>query len=249
MYLKPMEGNNTEDSLVFNGNAVDTGLYNQAFYNKLDSNHNCTDCSSKHIAGMEQAKEILGAVAKASLCERCGKPAPQKCGRCKEATYCSKECQVAAWPEHKKVCVDKVAAEKKRQEIYANFIIHANARITGNIFIMASHRYKTDGPGIILIEITETMQEFIKGGSIHFAHMNFVPSDKIQSAAEEHGLDLLEKHSIEMLTQDVSCVHVVYKLIDYYTVVKVTPNAKIDLKTLRYKEEDPGSIWTVNFNL
>ena len=28
----------------------------------------------------------------------------KKCGRCKQKHYCSKECQLEAWPEHKKVC-------------------------------------------------------------------------------------------------------------------------------------------------
>ena len=29
----------------------------------------------------------------------------KSCSRCRRVEYCSKECQAAAWPEHKKVCV------------------------------------------------------------------------------------------------------------------------------------------------
>lgn len=31
----------------------------------------------------------------------------KKCGRCRNITYCSRECQVKHWPDHKKLCVSK----------------------------------------------------------------------------------------------------------------------------------------------
>lgn len=37
-------------------------------------------------------------------CNRCRKPAAQKCGRCRLTFYCSKECQRADWKQHKLVC-------------------------------------------------------------------------------------------------------------------------------------------------
>lgn len=39
-------------------------------------------------------------------CERCGKDDQKllKCGRCKEAHYCSRKCQQEAWPGHKHTC-------------------------------------------------------------------------------------------------------------------------------------------------
>ena len=39
-------------------------------------------------------------------CEACNavRPAMQRCGRCKDCTYCSKECQVADWESHKPCC-------------------------------------------------------------------------------------------------------------------------------------------------
>src|SRR4051812_30407948 len=35
---------------------------------------------------------------------RCGKPGDKRCGRCKAIGYCSKECQVADFLNHKKIC-------------------------------------------------------------------------------------------------------------------------------------------------
>lgn len=46
----------------------------------------------------------------AGSCDQCGEKAYnknvilQRCSRCKEAMYCSKECQKAHWPTHKQVC-------------------------------------------------------------------------------------------------------------------------------------------------
>lgn len=37
-------------------------------------------------------------------CFNCKKASSSTCQRCKEATYCSRECQAAHWKEHKKVC-------------------------------------------------------------------------------------------------------------------------------------------------
>ena len=40
------------------------------------------------------------------FCNSCQRPGEWKkrCGRCKEAYYCSRECQRWAWPVHKKHC-------------------------------------------------------------------------------------------------------------------------------------------------
>eukprot|EP00455_Lapot_gusevi_P012713 TRINITY_DN16092_c0_g1_i5.p1 TRINITY_DN16092_c0_g1~~TRINITY_DN16092_c0_g1_i5.p1 ORF type:complete len:288 (+),score=24.26 TRINITY_DN16092_c0_g1_i5:51-914(+) len=37
-------------------------------------------------------------------CARCGQLAAQRCSRCRDAWYCSRECQVAAWKTHKPLC-------------------------------------------------------------------------------------------------------------------------------------------------
>ncbi|KAI5807518.1 MM3350-like domain-containing protein [Peziza echinospora] len=39
------------------------------------------------------------------ICENCGKPdGLQRCSRCRNRSYCSKECQVKRWKDHRKIC-------------------------------------------------------------------------------------------------------------------------------------------------
>jgi hypothetical protein len=49
----------------------------------------------------QDAQEIIDGK---SGCNVCSKPKAKKCGRCMEVAYCSRECQVKDWKEHKKVC-------------------------------------------------------------------------------------------------------------------------------------------------
>ncbi len=39
------------------------------------------------------------------FCSHCGAPTSLKCGTCKLASYCSKECQQLHWQQHKKTCL------------------------------------------------------------------------------------------------------------------------------------------------
>ena len=38
------------------------------------------------------------------ICAQCGKLANSRCSRCKSEWYCSKECQIKRWKEHKNIC-------------------------------------------------------------------------------------------------------------------------------------------------
>lgn len=38
------------------------------------------------------------------ICGKCGKPALQRCSKCKNEWYCGRECQIKAWSAHKEVC-------------------------------------------------------------------------------------------------------------------------------------------------
>lgn len=62
---------------------------------------------SKKKAFKQYIKKTNGEIG--TVCFNCRKFAEKysKCGNCKKAVYCGKECQVAHWKEHKKCCVKK----------------------------------------------------------------------------------------------------------------------------------------------
>ena len=45
------------------------------------------------------------------VCAGCGEAATQRCSKCKSEWYCSRECQLKRWKEHKPMC--KMYAELK----------------------------------------------------------------------------------------------------------------------------------------
>ena len=49
------------------------------------------------------------------LCAQCGKLANSRCSRCKSEWYCSKECQIKRWKEHKTVCKTLAELFKENQ--------------------------------------------------------------------------------------------------------------------------------------
>jgi len=77
------------------------------FFNKRLS---CSCLKTKH-SGARQT------IPKKGLCYYCGKEkervALPVCSRCKIFHYCSRECQVADWPRHKRDCNDFVCAHKQ----------------------------------------------------------------------------------------------------------------------------------------
>ena len=52
-------------------------------------------------------------------CADCGDPAKLRCSKCKSSWYCTRECQLKNWKEHKKMCkmlAEMHAEEEKRNE-------------------------------------------------------------------------------------------------------------------------------------
>lgn len=49
-----------------------------------------------------------------NACAECGRDAAHHCSKCKSTHYCSRECQAAAWPKHKRECVLLTAGASAR---------------------------------------------------------------------------------------------------------------------------------------
>lgn len=72
--------------------------------------------AKKMFKGTKYARDIGGkvtrelkvkknkAVKSENVCWNCGKFGKKKCGNCRVAKYCSKECQRVHWKEHKPIC-------------------------------------------------------------------------------------------------------------------------------------------------
>jgi len=57
-------------------------------------------------------------------CGECGKLATQRCSKCKNSWYCSRDCQLRQWKKHKPVCalftMNKESEEDRAKEINKN---------------------------------------------------------------------------------------------------------------------------------
>jgi tetratricopeptide (TPR) repeat protein len=67
----------------------------------------------RRVAALTERAAVAAVAATHQPCGWCGKMdvhASKKCGRCQAMWYCNEECQLQAWPEHKKHCHKKPAA-------------------------------------------------------------------------------------------------------------------------------------------
>jgi hypothetical protein len=144
-------------------------------------------------------------------CPVCHLTATNTCARC-PTKYCSRDCQLAHWPIHKSECNGVT-------QRYAKFLEYATLKILGNIKIIAAW----NGPGTIEITISETILEFIKPGSFHFACLNWI--------------------------QDGETTQIRYVLNDYtHTQPFDQLSAEIN-NIIKKKHPKPDSDWSVMFNL
>ena len=51
-------------------------------------------------------------------CSNCGKVATQRCSKCKNQWYCSRECQLKKWKAHKALC--EIISNNRREEDIKN---------------------------------------------------------------------------------------------------------------------------------
>eukprot|EP01036_Dinobryon_divergens_P032915 gene32915-42600_t len=67
----------------------------------------CEDCRAKRYA--------------AHLCEQCNSETSQRCSKCREVYYCSRECLKANWSIHKRSCIRRNTSENMRRLANAVF--------------------------------------------------------------------------------------------------------------------------------
>jgi len=78
----------------------------------LDESHSNRMELAKKLAGMYNIDQFDPLIEKPK-CAKCGRPADKRCSKCKNEWYCSRECQVHSWPNHKKICSLITSYDKK----------------------------------------------------------------------------------------------------------------------------------------
>ena len=73
-----------------------------AMMRKLSGNHETKAAREKPSTRAAPEPAFAGPVCAAP---GCALPAAHLCSRCRTASYCSAECQIAAWPDHRASCV------------------------------------------------------------------------------------------------------------------------------------------------
>ena len=75
-----------------------------------EANDLCTWAQTlEHV--LQQPKSFMHNAAAASTCAACGKPAEKVCTGCLAVVaFCTRECQLAHWPQHKRACRAAAAA-------------------------------------------------------------------------------------------------------------------------------------------
>jgi hypothetical protein len=63
--------------------------------------------ATKRAASMRWLTAAQVEARRLRTCAACGKRGERMC-RCRREFFCGKECQKAAWPEHKKVCSTRI---------------------------------------------------------------------------------------------------------------------------------------------
>lgn len=179
--------------------------------------------------------ESSAGLYKTHICVSCNEPATNMCNRCKSVWYCGKNCQVTHWPRHKSICVDPVKAAHDEEVRRANWVLQANQRLGGNLLIMAAHCYEDHGPGIIFVDFTKSIGEFMSGG-YSFAHLTFATT-------------LREDITVKIQEISHDTVNAVYVFENYQQSVVLRPEMSDHMAMLRKNYANPGTEWSVPLNM
>ncbi|KAJ7457777.1 hypothetical protein FB451DRAFT_1372424 [Mycena latifolia] len=91
----------------------------------------------------------------------------RRCGKCKSVWYCSKECQTAHWPLHKKSCsnVDGSGIRKLVEYFYSNMLLNKHLQACFILHFGLLHRPQLDKPFMARLDIAiepADMPDFFK---------------------------------------------------------------------------------------
>lgn len=113
----------------------------------------------------------------------CGKNAPQLCKKCGLQGYCSRECQIADWKEHKIKCFSPEIREKQRATIH-DMCKRVITHIAGNLEILLAYH------SVVRVASSESLNDIWQRG-IHSVHMTGLdPSSDSGDSGDMHDKSL-----------------------------------------------------------
>lgn len=186
------------------------------------------------------------------LCRRCGKPAEKACAKCQKAMYCSKECQVAAWPLHKIKCQKPPTNEEIAiaKNIYFKSVID---KLSGNVFILSAHNYCDTTPGVVFAQIGVPIDDFLHTHE-HFIHLNYSTIENYLTYAEGKLGLTLDTHlqcdlllSIEKSRKGTTPV--IFVFTDGYHLTVCEPVEALNFDIIRERYAKPQHDWTIHIKL
>ena len=182
-------------------------------------------------------------------CANCGVECTQQCSRCLKVNYCSRDCQVKHWPAHKAACAGGKHTISLKERLSHYFMLIAN-KIAGNVFIMSAHN---PTPGVIFVNINEKLEDFVRGGKNHFAHLSWSSVDTYTDFSKrkyDNDLGNLDHQIvIDSVTKNPASSTVIFVLQDHQHVLKLDPATTLDTPSLVKNYPNPGADWTVVFDV
>lgn len=161
----------------------------------------------------------------AGNCDKCKKPASNKCGQCNTIFYCSANCQKLAWPAHKSLClmIKQYGCEGVLKMKRDDYIKKQIESMHGNVMIIASHNLGSE----IIVNINETIDTF--------------------TSNKNHCVFLTAKPCDDNIVKNVDMILVNVILDDYQYSLNIPIGDRELFNKLKAQYPNPGEDWPVFF--
>lgn len=173
-------------------------------------------------------------------CKKCKKTGAQSiCSRCTFVYYCSKECQISDWPQHKRNCYTLEQQRQQRDIARDNLFTLLTKKIAGNVIIL--NAWYREARGYVEVEIGESLDELMglyysqtqysRVPNSHFLHMKYVVEDS----------STYDAHS------ELDKCFVVYKLKDvtHEQIVEI----RLSAQQVKEKQKQPSQEWSIMIDM